>query len=382
MFRAALNHFTPIGAVKARALLERFGSIEAVWRARPEDFAGLPRFSAQLVQQLVAYCRSCEPERLYEQMLASQLGLLFWGEPDYPAALAEIYDPPQVLYWRGQAPMLQRLGHAIAMVGTRQPTAYGLEVARELASQLASVGVAVISGLAIGIDAAAHAGALAAGGLTVAVLGSGLSQPSPPRHRRLFEQICAEGLALSEFPPDFPPQTWTFPMRNRIVSGLSQALIVVEAGPKSGTLITVDCANEQGREVFAVPGPIHSRQSQGTHTLIQQGAHLLTSAEELFSQLGWSVMNSRSDSPSAAAHRIPNGLTKHEEQVYVLLSEQPQHVDRLAESLTKVAISTASDGESLPQLTAVLTLLELKGLAEQLPGKLYKKKFSQIQTED
>ncbi|HEY9842868.1 MAG: DNA-processing protein DprA [Candidatus Sericytochromatia bacterium] len=366
VFRVALNHFPEVGAVRTRILLEAFGSIEAAWQARADEIAVLPRFGPKVAKALQDFCRKHEPEDLYQQVLDKDLQLVFLGEPDYPPLLANIYDPPYLLYWRGQPSAWRRLSRCVAIVGTREATSYGLKIARRLGETLAQAGVTVVSGMALGIDAAAHEGALATSGLTVAVLGSGVDVPSPLSHKTLYQKIVSQGLVISELPPGHPPQTWTFPMRNRLVSGLSQGLIVVEAGLKSGTLITVDCANEQGREVFAVPGSISSPQSSGTHALIQQGAHLLTHPDEVLTALGWlSTPSQPASAPVQTALPLEAiGLTKAEEQVYVLLSEQPRHIDALV-----------SQSEQEPQqFSGILTLLELKGLAEQLPGKLYKKK--------
>lgn len=369
VFRVALNHFPEIGAVRARTLLEAFGSIEAAWGMDQDALATLPRFSGRLVAEFVAFCRKHDPYQIYAQVMAQDLGIVFCGEPDYPEALAQIYDPPLLLYWRGQPDIWRRLGRCVAIVGTRLPTQYGVKITRRLGVRLSEAGVTIVSGMALGIDAAAHEAVVEAGGVTVAVLGAGVDMPSPRQHARLYDKIRATGLILSELPPGHPPRNWTFPMRNRVVSGLSQGVIVVEAGLKSGTLITVDCANEQGREVFAVPGPITSEQSAGTHALIQQGAHLLTHPDEVLQQLGWGGTHAQQSLPvqGLLPLELPTGLTKDEERVYVLLSEQPQHIDVLA----------ALDRDEAPQLSGILTLLELKGLAQQLPGKLYKKKFLQ-----
>lgn len=367
VFRVALNHFPEIGAVRARALLEAFGSIEAAWGMDVDTLANLPRFSGRLAAEFGAFCRRHDPYQIYARVMAQDLGIVFCGEPDYPEALAQIYDPPLLLYWRGQPEVLRQLGRCVAIVGTRLPTHYGLKITRRLGIRLSESGVTIVSGMALGIDAAAHEAVVDAGGLTVAVLGAGVDMPSPKQHFRLYDKIRATGLILSELPPGHPPRSWTFPLRNRVVSGLSQGVIVVEAGLKSGTLITVDCANEQGREVFAVPGPLTSEQSAGTHALIQQGAHLLTHPDEVLQQLGWGGAQAPAPARGVLPLELPTGLTKGEEQVYVLLSEQPQHIDVLA----------AFYRDEAPQLSGILTLLELKGLAQQLPGKLYKKKFLQ-----
>lgn len=360
IYRLALNHFPQIGPLRARLLLESLGSAEAAWQASVAELQALPRFSASLVEKFTAFRRQHSPEALYQGVLARNIQLCFLGDPDYPSWLAEIYDPPLLLYWRGRAELWPALDRSVAMVGTRSPSPYGQRVALQFAEALASAGVCIVSGMALGIDALAHQGALKAGGMTVAVLGSGLENPSPPSHWPLYQRLCREGLVLSELPPEHPPRSWTFPMRNRIVSGLSRGVIVVEAGIKSGTLITVDAAHEQGREVFAVPGAIDAPQSQGTNALIQQGAQLLRHPDEILQALGWVVQRTKKTDDF-----VPNDLTNDEARVYVLLGAHPMHVDALA----------AQSALSPQVILGLLTVLEMKGIVEQLPGKLYKKTF-------
>lgn len=220
----------------------------------------------------------------------------------------------------------------------------------------------VVSGMAYGIDSAAHRGALSAGvGHTLAVLGSGVDVITPPRNHSLYAQLKTEGLLVSEFPPGFPATTWSFPVRNRIVSGLSHAVVVVEAGRKSGTLITVDCANEQGREVMAVPGPITTDKNLGAHRLLQQGAGLITGSADIFTAMGWALPSGDIQPPEIE----PVNLTKEEKEVYVLLSETACHLEELMLRLPH---------QEPAQIVGTLMLLELKGLVAPLPGKHYMKK--------
>jgi len=356
--RVALSHFPKIGAVRMRILFEALGSATAIWSASRRDLQGLPRFSPKLLESFIQFRREQDPMVLYQSVLAQGIQCRFPEESLYPEQLRRIYDPPAVLYWRGQPECWAQLSRCVAIIGTREPTPYGSRIAHRLAESLARQGVTIISGMALGIDTLAHQGALYAQGQTVAVLGSGLKHVFPAQNQKLYTHLCQQGLVLSELPPQHPPQTWTFPARNRIVSGLAQAVIVVEAGLKSGTLITVDCANEQGREVFAVPGPLGSEQSQGTHALIQQGAHLLSHPDEVLNVLGWEKYF-QENTPLP----LPENLTNSEEQVYVLLGEQPLHVDVLASQVPLEA----------QEVLGLLTFLELKGLAQALPGKLYKR---------
>ncbi len=361
VFRVALSHFVEIGARRFQHLQAHFGSAAAIWQASERDLANTPQFSAKLAQKLVSFRQKNPAEQIYEATLKQGLQLRFLEDPEYPALLKNIYDPPHTLYWRGQAATWKQLQSAVAVIGTRHPSQYGARVTRELSQFLAQHQIPVISGMALGIDAIAHQSCLQAGGLTLAVLGSGLLRPGPPSNRRLFDQIAEQGLVISEFPPEYPAQPWTFPVRNRIVSGLAQVVIVVEAGLKSGTLITVDCANEQGRDVFAVPGSIFSSQSAGTHALIQQGAQLLSEPAQLLDLVQG---HPPSESPAASPALPPIDLTNAEKQVYLVLSDDPIHVDQ---------ISVQSE-QNARDVLGILTLLELKGLAEPLPGKLYKRK--------
>ncbi|MGV3522712.1 MAG: DNA-processing protein DprA [Candidatus Sericytochromatia bacterium] len=358
-YRIALSHLPEIGAVRMGRLLSQLGSAEAIWRASRQELLSTPRLSETQADKLQSFCQRNDPAQLQQQLQDKHIQTLVWEDADYPSWLASIYDPPQVIFYRGETRHWQSLTQTIAVVGTRNATPYGLETAQTLSRYLGSRGVAVVSGLAYGIDAAAHKGALAVAGLTVAVLGAGVDRPSPAGNRPLARQIVEKGLLISEFPPGMNAQPWTFRVRNRLISGLSQAVVVVEAGLKSGTLITVDCANEQGRDVFAVPGPLGSSQSTGTHALIQQGAHLLADPDEIWRELNWPEI------PAVLPPVSPHiDLTKEEAQVYEVLSELAQPVDALVSHL----------GILPSVLLSLLTLLELKGLAEQLPGKLYKRK--------
>jgi DNA processing protein len=274
---------------------------------------------------------------------------------EYPRLLRNIFDPPPALFVRGS---LSRLGEqAVAVVGSRRPTPYGLAVAEKLGEELARAGLAVVSGMARGIDSAAHRGALAAGGMTVAVLGCGVDVVYPRENRRLMEEIIRSGAVVSEFPPGSPPEAWHFPVRNRIISGLSRATVVVEAAEKSGALITADLALEQGREVMAVPGPVTSPQSRGPNQLIKQGARLVEGAEDILEELGMTCLFSAGERQSPALPR----LTADEEAVYGTLSTEPLPVDVVVEKT----------GLAVQQVLSALMFLEVKGLVRQFPGRLY-----------
>ncbi len=281
-------------------------------------------------------------------------------DSEYPQRLRTIADPPPILYVKGT--LLKEDEAAVAIVGTRRATPYGLETARRLASDLARAGVTVVSGLAEGIDAAAHRGALEVGGRTLAVLGHGLNTVYPPFHKELAEQVAHCGALISEFPMEGEPLAWNFPRRNRVISGLSLGVIVVEAPLRSGALITAREALEQGREVFAVPGPVTSPNSPGCHRLLKDGARLVEDArdvlEELELPLKSTLIGWRS---SSKAQTLPD-LSEEESAVYETI---PVGSAVGAEAIAKAAATSPS------RLLSVLTTLELKGLIRQMPGQGY-----------
>jgi DNA processing protein len=346
------NLVTGIGPVRVRSLVQTFGSIEAAWKAPAEELrkAGL---GEKLVQRLVE-ARS-DLDLGNELARVQQLGLqvLPMDDPQYPARLKEIESPPLVLYLSGQ--LLPQDEWAAAIVGTRRATPYGKAVAAELAGGLAASGVTVVSGLARGIDGIAHQAALEAGGRTLAVLGSGLDHIYPPEHRNLARSIASSGAVLSDYPLGTSPEGGNFPARNRIIAGLSLAVIVVEAGESSGALITADFAAEQGRDVFAVPGRIYDRGSLGTNRLIAAGAFPVTTVDDVLEVLNL-------ESVAAAAPREPS-LPKDatERRVLEALSADPVHIDELRERCEL----------PIAELTACLSMLELRGQARQVGGMHY-----------
>lgn len=292
-----------------------------------------------------------------------QVQLLTLADAEYPAALREIHDPPPVLYVQGT--LLPEDAAAVAIVGTRLATTHGLFVAERLGRELAAHGITIVSGLARGIDGAAHRGALTAGGRTIAVLGSGLLHVFPKEHEALARQIAERGAVISEFPLTMPPRKENFPRRNRILSGLSLGVIVVEAPAQSGALITAGLAAEQGREVFAVPGPAGSPQSYGTHQLLRDGARLVETAEEVLVELKAPLARClkaiRCQTPSVSDTTPAPRLTAEEAPVYARLSTQPAGVDWL---VTQTSVAPA-------QLLPLLLALELRGLIRQLPGQQF-----------
>jgi DNA processing protein len=287
---------------------------------------------------------------------------LIRGTPDYPSLLEEIYDPPLVLYCRGQHSVLEL--PAVAIVGTRRPTYYGLQIAQGLAFDLAKRGIAIVSGLARGIDAASHRGCLEASGRTAAVLGCGIDVVYPREHRQLSQKVVEDGLLLSEFPPGTSPAPQNFPVRNRIISGLSLGTVIVEASEYSGSLITARLAMEQNREVFAVPGNLTSPQSFGPNYLLKQGAKLVQVWRDIVEELPAEVRRAileREDTRPAKTPEL-DLLTPEESNVLDMLAyDQAIQFDRIL----------PRSGMTVPQLSALLLGLEMRGRLRQVPGNLF-----------
>jgi len=279
-----------VGPHTCRALLERFGTASAVLDAPLGSLRTVPGVGTALAERIARARRELDPAADLELCRQAGVAVIARGDPAYPAALEQIPDPPCLLYCRGT--LTARDALAIAIVGSRRSTPYGMRIAERLAAALARVGLTVVSGLARGIDAAAHRGALKAGGRTLAVLANGLAQVYPPEHEALAREIAAPGAGavLSEMPMRQAPLAGLFPQRNRLISGLSLGVVVVEATPRSGSLSTAHHAMEQNREVFAVPGPVDSLPSQGCHRLIRDGAKLVETVDDILEELGpWSA---------------------------------------------------------------------------------------------
>jgi DNA processing protein len=344
---------TGASARRLNSLVEQFSSPEALFSLDAEQLAsvaGLPPGVAARLLDPAHVPGQAEMRRL------DDLGvdLVIRDDPRYPSLLAEIHDPPPLLYVRGALPPPD--APAVAIVGSRGGSAYGRSVAERLARELAAAGVAVVSGLARGIDAAAHRGALAGGGPTLAVLGCGVDVPYPWENRELARRITGGGALVSEYPLGAAPDAWHFPSRNRIVSGLTLGTIVVEAARGSGALITASCAVDQNREVFAVPGNIDNPMTQGPHALLRDGAKLVENVADILQELRLAAEAAQPPLPMAEPE-----LADDERQIWSLLSRQPRHVDDLI---------LASD---LPvgQVNAALMMLEVKGLARRLPGSSF-----------
>ncbi len=341
-----------IGAVRLKGLLDFFGSLEVAWQA-PIDGLQAAGLSGKIIENFLSVRRGVDLEKIWEHIKAQGITVLTWEDEAYPRRLKEIDQPPPVLYLRGE--LLDEDSWAVAIVGTRRITLYGRQVAEELAGFLAQRGITVVSGLARGVDGVAHEACLRAGGRTFAVLGSGVDRIYPPEHERLAARIMERGAVISDYAPGTPPDSANFPPRNRIISGLSLATVVVEAGETSGALITATFAAEQGRDVLAVPGNINAPQSKGTNRLIQNGARPLLKPEDVLEALELELVNEHHEARAV----LPSDPM--EACILQLLSSQPSHVDEIS----------IQSGLSIDKVSATLTLMELKGMVRQVGGMNY-----------
>ncbi|MCI0520893.1 MAG: DNA-processing protein DprA [Chloroflexi bacterium] len=352
LYWIGFNKVKGIGAARMRSLLAYFGSAESAWRAPLAELrrAGL----GEKLAESVAHTRTTlDLEKYWAALQERGIQALVWEDTAYPRRLKEIDQPPPVLYVRGQ--VSDEDDWAVAVVGTRRITAYGRQVAEEVAGLLARSGVTVVSGLARGVDAVAHLAALNAGRRTIAVLGNGLDQIYPPEHRAMAEKIVHQGALISDYAPGTPPDKVNFPPRNRIISGLALAVVVIEAGERSGALITAQFAAEQGREVFAVPGSITAPQSAGCNRLIQQGARPLLDTREVLQALDLNALHEK------RSVRIALPADEVEAKLLGGLSRQPVHVDDLRAALDL----------PIEKVSAALALMELKGMVRQVGGMHY-----------
>ena len=346
------NLIKGIGAVRMQALIQYFGDLEAAWKASPAELAEA-RLGKILIERVVQAREGVDLEKLWEKIEKQGIKILTWQDESYPQRLKEIDQPPPVLYIRGE--YLPDDLFAVAIVGTRRVTPYGRQITEELSAFLAANGITVISGLARGVDAIAHQSTLKAGGRSIGVLGSGVDKIYPPEHRGLAEQMIKHGAIISDYAPGTPPDASNFPPRNRIISGLSLAVVVIEAGETSGALITAEFAAEQGREIFAVPGSILAPQSKGTNKLIQNGALPLLSVNDLMQALDLTRVGEH----KAARKIIPADET--EARLMNVLGSEPLHVDEIRNQ------------SELPieKVSAALALMELKGMVRQVGGMNY-----------
>jgi DNA processing protein len=346
------NLIKGIGAVRMQGLVAYFGDMQTAWDADPDSLAeaGL---GAKVIERVLSARETVDLDQVWGKIEAQGIKILTWGDEGYPGRLKEIDQPPPVLYIRGD--YLQDDLFAVAIVGTRKVTAYGRQITEEIVSFLAANGMTVISGLARGVDAIAHQTALKAGGRTIGILGSGVDKIYPPEHRGLADQMIQRGAIISDYAVGTPPDASNFPPRNRIISGLSLAVVVIEAAETSGALITAEFAAEQGREVFAVPGSILAPQSKGTNKLIQKGALPLLTPADLMQALDMTRVGAQ----KSARKILPSDET--EARVLAVLSDEPKHVDDIRQQADL----------PIEKISATLALMELKGMVRQVGGMNY-----------
>lgn len=356
----ALNMLPTMGPVRLRKLLEVFQTPDRILAARRDDLRKVDGVGREVVDQISNWESIVDLPAELTRIKDFGATVITQFSPEYPKSLREIHSPPIVLYVWGE--IQERDHHAIGIIGARRTTHYGSESAKKLAYQLAYSGLTVISGLARGIDTAAHHGALAAKGRTIAVIGSGLSKLYPPENKALAEKIRnGSGAIVSEFSMEIEPDRQTFPMRNRIISGWSHGILVVEAGANSGALITASQALEQGRAVYAVPGHINAPSAIGSNRLIQQGAKLVMDANDILEDLQILVPEAK-PTPGAAVRPLPE-LSQDERRVYDAIEASETPIDRIA---TQCDLPSST-------VSSILLALELKRLVKQLPGKYFVK---------
>ena len=356
----ALSLTPGIGSILIKRLLDRFKTPEAVFRAPNRELMEIEGLGEKVAQAI----RKGPLEKSVEKELSliKEVGgnIITLKDDSYPRRLKDIYDPPAILYLRGELKKQDDL--AVSIVGSRKTSPYGRWITEKMSQELAHSGITIVSGMARGIDSVAHLGAITGGGRTIAVLGCGADVIYPPENRNLFARIIDHGAVLSEFPMGSPPEGGHFPKRNRIISGLSIGVIVVQASEKSGSLITAGYALEQGREVFAVPGNVGIEGSRGTNRLIREGAKMVESSEDILEEI---LPQWRKEAKGTEADEGPEkSLSEEEKTLYGLLGEMSLHID------TIIRDSRLDPG----RVSSVLLNLELKGLVSQWPGKCFTKK--------
>ena len=350
----ALSMLPDVGPIRARNLLEVFSTPEQIFNAREKELVSVEGIGANRAKNIRAFKAWDEVRKQMEVMESTKMRAVHIGESIYPEMLKEIADPPVVLYVKGDPQPQDR--YAVGIVGSRRPSLYGISVAEKLSEDLASMGFTVVSGMARGIDSLSHNGALKTGGRTIAVLGSGIDIPYPPENKGLMEKIAASGFVVSEFPPGTPPDKENFPRRNRLISGLSLGVLVIEATADSGSLITARYAVEQGREVFSVPGNVTSPASEGTNDLIKKGAVLTRNAEDIVAELAPVLKGF-----IKVKDKVKIEVTDEEKQLCDLLSGDPKQIDLISRE----------SGLPTSRVLGLLLGLELKGAVKQLTGKRF-----------
>lgn len=356
----ALNMVGHVGPVRVRQLLDHFGEAEAILRASKQQLLQVRGIGEETADAICGWESSVDLTGELKRVADFGCHVLTQADAEYPELLRQIYDPPIALYVKGTLTAQDK--NSIALVGSRQTTSYGTETARKFAYQLAYIGVTVVSGGARGIDTAAHQGALAAKGRTLAVLGTGINLVFPPENAELFERISASGAIITQFPFNRPADKQTFPIRNRIVAGMTLGTVVVEANLASGALITANFATDYGRQVFAVPGRVDSPRSKGCHDLIKKGAKLCEGADDILSEFEYLFPATNKPASPAETGVLPAlSLSENETKILAAVGEDETHMDEVirASGLPASAVSVGLLG------------LEMKRMVRQLPGKVF-----------
>ena len=359
-----LSLVTDIGPVKFKKLTEVFGNAQNVFSATADELRFSCGLSDKIVKSILSIAKDDSAvEKELEKVRKAGATVITFGSPNYPKALLNLPDSPIVLYMFGDLMLSDE--NAVAVVGTRLPTAYGINVADKISRQLAQSGITIISGLASGIDTCAHKAALAVGGRTIAVLGNGLNKDYPAQNAKLKQAIAKGGVVISEFPMDLSPDRGNFPRRNRIISALSKAVLVVEAASKSGSLITAEFAADQGKDVFAVPGPIFSKMSAGTNELIKNGAYIVQSAQDIIDVLD--PLACLKTQQAASNENVQLKLSQIEQSI---LTEVEKNSSGISVDVLSLNLNLA-----VTQVLGALLGLELKGVVKETPGKIFVRNY-------
>jgi DNA processing protein len=357
-----LNMIPGVGSSTFRRLIKFFGSPSAVLNTSLKELAMVRGLTPSVCQSIIDHRASIEVDEELRLIEKHNCNIITIEDQTYPSALKAIHDPPPLLYIKGE--LTEADSNSIAIVGTRNASPYGKMASEKLSNQLASRGITVVSGLAHGIDTYAHNGALSAGGRTIAVMGNGLDIIYPSENAKLFDAIVNSGAVISELSMGTQPRRGMFPQRNRLISGISLGTLVVEASRQSGALITADLALEQGREVFAIPGPIYSEESKGTNWLIKQGAKLVDSVEDILEELPSHSFQQTDDNIKNEDAIVESQLPQDEGTIWKVIGSSPIHIDDISRQ----------SGLPIFKVCSVLVMLELKGLVQQLSGKMFIRK--------
>jgi len=354
----ALCRVKGLGCVSFKKLATQFGDPTKAFSASRSELEVVEDLRAEAIESLIHFDQWAEVEQELTRIRTAGVTLIAFNDASYPARLRTIADPPPVLYVKGEL----RAGDAkaVAIVGSRSASDYGRRVARDLTRGLASLGFTVVSGMARGIDGMAHETAINSGGRTIAVLGSGVERAYPPEHDKLYQRISDNGAVLSELPIGTRPMAFNFPARNRLISGVSLGVVVVEATEKSGSLITASLAVEQGREVFAVPGEVGASRSRGAHRLIRQGAKLVENVEDILEEIAPQLLT-RGGAASAAPLALPQSASAETRKIFALIEAGSLQIDEVIER----------SGLMAQRVLEILLELELQGYVRQLAGKRY-----------